>query len=621
MRPRCWTRWTAASYSARPGRKRPRAAHAGQSLADARTRPHYASYRQLDYRGRYKMIRDALAQVMQVLRGERPPHLLNPECGPGCRSGGRQARYEAENLLFILSDQHNVNVMGCSGNEAARTPNLDALAARGTRFANAYTNCPICVPARASLATGQYVHQIGNWDNAFPWDGSPRGWGHQLKDKAFTSLRSANCIFVAQRTTTASARKSIPCTWLKAGVICSPAVVTIRPRATIGTVSRVAGPGDSTYLRYDASNTAHAPGLAEQARAGRTPWVLFLSLVCPHPPFIAPPEYFAGRKRLRCPCRRYGRKRNGRSIRCCRGCVASFTMKALQRGDPAAAAGDLYAVCEYVDDNIGHVVRALGELGLNDRTRVIYSSDHGESLGRVAFTASSPCTRNPLQCRSLWLALKCPPVRWCRHRSRCLTWRRRYLKGVGAAPNSWSAQLPGGSLWTLMQQENHERSVFSEYHAVGTPHAYYMLRDLRYKYVHYVNAPPQLFDMQNDPWSCMTSRNCRSIGQCWLSGSASCGHCWILRQLTRKRADQRTRIEAFGGEAAVRARGTFTNSPVPGEAPGFRNEAARQSSLTGVAGRSPRNTCATFQSRSGAPRAGSLVYSRPYVAPAQHCPW
>ena len=70
----------------------------------------------------------------------------------------------------------------------------------------------------------------------------------------------------------------------------------------------------------------------------------------------------------------------------------------------------------------------------------------------------------------------------------------------------------------------------------------------------------------------MTWRNCRSIGQCWLSGSAG------LRSLldpeavdAQARADQRTRIEAFGGEAAVRARGTFTNSPVPGEAPGFRN--------------------------------------------------
>jgi choline-sulfatase len=47
-----------------------------------------------------------------------------------------------------------------------RTPNLDALAARGTRFASAYTACPICVPARASFAVGRYVHDIGYWDNA-----------------------------------------------------------------------------------------------------------------------------------------------------------------------------------------------------------------------------------------------------------------------------------------------------------------------------------------------------------------------------------------------------------------------------------------------------------------------
>ena len=51
----------------------------------------------------------------------------------------------------------------------------------GTRFSNAYTNCPICVPARASLATGQYVHQIGIWDNGFPYDGSVASWGHRLK--------------------------------------------------------------------------------------------------------------------------------------------------------------------------------------------------------------------------------------------------------------------------------------------------------------------------------------------------------------------------------------------------------------------------------------------------------
>ena len=72
--------------------------------------------------------------------------------------------FEPSNLLVLMSDQHNRLVMGCAGHPDVKTPNLDALAARGTRFANAYTNSPICVPSRAAMATGRYPHQIGVWD-------------------------------------------------------------------------------------------------------------------------------------------------------------------------------------------------------------------------------------------------------------------------------------------------------------------------------------------------------------------------------------------------------------------------------------------------------------------------
>ena len=67
---------------------------------------------------------------------------------------------QPKNLLFILSDQHNREVMGCSGHPIVKTPNLDLLANSGTRFTNAYTPSPICVPARAALATGRYVHDV-----------------------------------------------------------------------------------------------------------------------------------------------------------------------------------------------------------------------------------------------------------------------------------------------------------------------------------------------------------------------------------------------------------------------------------------------------------------------------
>jgi choline-sulfatase len=88
----------------------------------------------------------------------------------------------ARNMLILLSDEHHYRVMGCAGDTTIHTPHLDALAARGTRFANAYTPSPICVPARASLATGLPVHQHRCWDNALAWTGEPKGWGHALKE-------------------------------------------------------------------------------------------------------------------------------------------------------------------------------------------------------------------------------------------------------------------------------------------------------------------------------------------------------------------------------------------------------------------------------------------------------
>ena len=87
------------------------------------------------------------------------------------------------NLLIILSDQHQARALSCENHAVARTPNLDALAARGTRFTNAYTPSPICVPARGAFATGRYCHDIRLWDNATPYTGEPRGWGHALQDK------------------------------------------------------------------------------------------------------------------------------------------------------------------------------------------------------------------------------------------------------------------------------------------------------------------------------------------------------------------------------------------------------------------------------------------------------
>ena len=65
------------------------------------------------------------------------------------------------NIVFLLSDDHSVPDMGCYGNRAVTTPNLDNLARQGMRFNKCYVACPQCSPSRASILTGRPPHTTG----------------------------------------------------------------------------------------------------------------------------------------------------------------------------------------------------------------------------------------------------------------------------------------------------------------------------------------------------------------------------------------------------------------------------------------------------------------------------
>ena len=75
---------------------------------------------------------------------------------------------ERPNLLFLFSDDQRADAMGCSGNRAVRTPNLDELAAVGVRFPNAFVTTSICCVSRVSVLTGQYARRHGVHDFATP---------------------------------------------------------------------------------------------------------------------------------------------------------------------------------------------------------------------------------------------------------------------------------------------------------------------------------------------------------------------------------------------------------------------------------------------------------------------
>ena len=63
------------------------------------------------------------------------------------------------NILLFSADQLRADALGCYGNEVCQTPHLDALAASGVLFENGLTPNPICVPARATVTTGNYSHR------------------------------------------------------------------------------------------------------------------------------------------------------------------------------------------------------------------------------------------------------------------------------------------------------------------------------------------------------------------------------------------------------------------------------------------------------------------------------
>jgi arylsulfatase A-like enzyme len=78
-----------------------------------------------------------------------------------------QAQEKHPNVLIIMTDQQRWDAMRCAGNLEIKTPNMDRLAKGGVQFLNAYSACPVSVPARSSILTGRTIFNVkvlGNGD-------------------------------------------------------------------------------------------------------------------------------------------------------------------------------------------------------------------------------------------------------------------------------------------------------------------------------------------------------------------------------------------------------------------------------------------------------------------------
>ena len=94
---------------------------------------------------------------------------------------------EKLNVLFIISDDLTYTALSCYGNKVCKTPNIDSLAERGTRFTQAYCQGTYCGPSRASFMSGYYPHATGvlGYKSPRPQIGDRVTWSQHFKNNGY----------------------------------------------------------------------------------------------------------------------------------------------------------------------------------------------------------------------------------------------------------------------------------------------------------------------------------------------------------------------------------------------------------------------------------------------------
>ena len=100
------------------------------------------------------------------------------------------------NLVLIMADQLAPHFTGAYGHGVVKTPNLDALAARGARFDAAYCNSPLCAPSRAAFMTGQLISRLATYDNASDFAASVLTFAHYLRQAGYRTCLAGRMHFV-----------------------------------------------------------------------------------------------------------------------------------------------------------------------------------------------------------------------------------------------------------------------------------------------------------------------------------------------------------------------------------------------------------------------------------------
>jgi choline-sulfatase len=413
--------------------------------------------------------------------------------GAAALRAGTQGR---PNLLILCSDQHSGLALGANGHPVVHTPNLDRLAAMGVNFRNAYSCAPVCVPGRASLMTGMYASDVGSYCNSTPFDGRVSTWGNRLRNAGYDCWATGKLDLKHGVDYGFDEVSTDHGHWFNPD-ICSlfRDPVCFRPgeRASADGAFRDGEHHDSAVLKNLASF------LKGRTAPSTRPWMAWVGLLSPHPPFVAqrkylelyppdrmllpniPPDYLEKRHPAHQVLANY------------RNISTPLPDDRIRRARSA-----YFGMITELDANVGRVLADLEHTGQIENTVIAYTSDHGEMLGNNGLWLKNTLLEGAARIPLILAGPGIPKGRTV-DAPVCHTDLAPTLLELGEAPAV--KELRGRSLLPLARGDLGAQPgfAFSESHSEGNCTGSFMIRRGDWKYIYFTGDRPLLFNLKNDP--------------------------------------------------------------------------------------------------------------------------
>jgi choline-sulfatase len=449
------------------------------------------------------------------------------------------------NLLLIMVDQLAAGWLPVYGHPVVQSPAISALARDGVVFESAHCASPLCAPSRASLLTGRLPSRTGVYDNGAELPAAAATVAHHLRAQGYATSVAGKMHFVGPDQLHGFEERLTPEIY-PAGFEWTPdwSSPPGEQLAWYHTMESVLRPGRceaSLQQDYDDEVAFAAVRKVFDLARARTPEPFFLvvSFTHPHDPWEVRGRYWD----------RYAPDAidlpvvpapalaeadpHSRRLREMIGIDdAALTDQQIRNARHA-----YYAAISYVDERIGQLLAALRDAGLDGRTVVAFTADHGELLGErglwYKMSFFEPSVRVPL--------IVAAPGRLAARRVAepvSLLDLTPTLLDLAGHPDAreLSAGMDGSSLVALLEGRASAGTgvVASEYLAEGLTAPAVMIRRGSHKLVRSEGDPDQLFDLAEDPRELFNLAEKQAHAEVHRALGEEVAARWDLRDLERR---------------------------------------------------------------------------------------